>query len=119
MKWNFWKKTDQQKAGPGPVTLSSPVVIPEPVAKYMVVDMKKEAEWVWRLKAVERPHATRKKIYDVRVFDPNDVSAKKVHIKDFNSLNAHPELIVFEGCYSRKTRVVEPAPTWIQMPKAA
>ena len=119
MKWNFWKKTDQQKAKPVAVTLSSPVVIPEPVAKYMVVNLKKEGEWVWWLKAVERPNATRKKIYDVRVFDPNEVSAKKAHIRDFNSLDAHPELIVFEGSYSRKTRVVEPAPAWIPMPKAA
>ena len=119
MKWNFWHKSDDQKQPAKTETLPSPVVIPEPVAKYMVVTLKMAGEQVWWLKAVERPHAGRKKFYDVRVFDPNEVSTKKVHVKDFNSLNAFPDLILFEGCYNRKTREVEPAPGRGPISKAA
>lgn len=34
-----------------------------------------------------------------RVFDPTSCQAKGIYVKDFDSLNEHPELILYEGHY--------------------
>lgn len=35
----------------------------------------------------------------VRVFDPTSCQAKGIYVKDFNGLNDHPELILYEGYF--------------------
>lgn len=108
MNWKIWRKSateDGQKTG-GATT------IPEPVARYMVVDLQEEAEWVWHLKAVLNPRPDNKHVYDFRVFEAGKAMAVNLHVKDYASLDEYPEIIILQGSYHRKSGDVwaEPAP---------
>jgi hypothetical protein len=59
--------------------------------------------WVQYL-AVSRPHQDNQELVDVRIFDKWCASQKKVEVKDFFSLDGHPELILIEGWYDQKNR---------------
>jgi hypothetical protein len=59
--------------------------------------------WVEYL-AVSRPHQENQAVIDVRVFDKWCAVQKKVEVKDFSSLDGHPELIVMEGWYDEKAK---------------
>ena len=104
MSWSFWKKksatvelseTKEEK-------LSKPKDIQEPVARYLVVDLGKNPDWVWKLKSVVRRQEEKYR-YDVRVFDEAKAAANGVRVRDFTSLDEHPELILYEGWYDKKS----------------
>jgi hypothetical protein len=46
---------------------------------------------------VERPRVGINNICDVRVFDELLTTVNKVHVKNFNSLDDYPDMILFEG----------------------
>ena len=104
MSWNFWKKRKaiQEPAAAKEDKLPKPKDIPEPVGRYLVVDLRKDPDWVWNLKSVVR-RQQQKYRYDVRVFDEVQAAAKRVRIRDYTSLDEHPELILFEGWYDKKS----------------
>ena len=108
MNWKFWKKEQvtEKRSQEGVVKLQGPKEIPEPVGRDLVVNLHKDPDWVWSLKSVLRRRQEGKDIYDVRVFDASEVNSKKVVVKNFTSLDGHPELILFEGWYNKKTREV-------------
>jgi hypothetical protein len=58
--------------------------------------------WVQYL-AVSRPHTEDEKLVDVRIFDGWTAAQKKVEVRDFSSLDGHPELILMEGWYDQKS----------------
>jgi hypothetical protein len=93
----FGKKNDT-----GAVHLAKPVEMPEAVGRYLVVQMKKDPDWVWNLRAVIRPKPDNghSPILDVRVFDPAKVGG--VVVKDWTTLDAHPELVLYEGSFDKK-----------------
>jgi hypothetical protein len=119
MDWKFLRKSDKQHSHPKAVILTAPGYLPEPVAKYLVVTLKQEAEWIWSLKAVERSRPEDKKVFDVRVFDNAQVKGSQVDIRDYNSFDAHPELVAFEGWYNKKTREAHLTAGLGPIPKAA
>ena len=119
MGWKFWHNSDKQSSQPKAVILPAPGYLPEPVAKHLVVTMRQEAEWIWSLRAVERPRPQEKKINDVRVFDNARAKMRQLDVKDYNSLDAYPELIAFEGWYNKKTREAQLTAGPGQIPKAA
>ena len=82
--------------------LGRPKDIPSAIGRDLVVDFGKEPNWVWRLKAVEKPREGMEHCYDIRVFDENDAAAKKVRVRDYTSLDDHPELILVDGWYNKK-----------------
>lgn len=112
MNWKFWQKQSEETgpAGAAPVKLSGPKAMPDPVGRYLVVHLKKDPDWVWKLECVVRPRAEGKNVNDIRVFDANQVYAKNVHVKNYLSLDGHPDLILYEGWYDKKTMKVEIAP---------
>jgi hypothetical protein len=59
--------------------------------------------WVHYL-AVSRPHSDNQEVVDVRIFDEWCAAQKKVDVKDFSSLDGHPELIFMEGWYEQKSK---------------
>ena len=69
--------------------------------------MKKDPNWVWKLKAVVRP-AEKKKVFYCRVFDEGRTEAAGVRVKDWTSLDEHPELILWEGYFDKGTREAHP-----------
>lgn len=101
MNWKFWQKITHESGDDG--KLSGPTTIPEPVARYMVVDLKKNAEWVWYLKAVVRPRLETKHEFDFRVYEGGKVTAENIRVWDYTSLDNYQSLIVLQGTFNRKT----------------
>jgi len=119
MNWKFWQKSAMQWPNRTSGTQAGPTTIPEPVARYMVVELEEEAEWVWYLKAVERSCPGIRYDYDVRVFQTQKVLAENVQVRNYGSLDKYPELIVLQGTYNKKTGEVRPDPSWEARLKAA
>ena len=99
MSWKFWKKDSNKKNE----KLAGPRDIPAVVGRHLVIHMHKDPDWVWHLKSVVRLRNKKKRQYDVRVFDEAQAYARGVNVENYNSLNEHPELIIFEGWYDRKS----------------
>ncbi len=95
----FWRRKETKE---GEIKLPGPRSLPEPVGRFMVVDLGKSPDWVWNLKSVSRP-AGEKKAFYCRVFDQNLTAQAGVEVKNWSSLDEHPELIIWEGHFSKKT----------------
>ena len=109
MRWNFWKKTNSQGGGSGTVTpkLAKPKDLPEAVGRKMVVNMKMDPDVVWSLKFVSRPMGDRRGTSEFRIFDPEMSHLIGLDVKNWTSLNDHPDLIIFSGHYDKSTKHVE------------
>lgn len=97
----FWKRGETKEEE----KLSRPKNISELVGRYMVVEMNQNPDWVWKLKCVVRP-AGKKKVFWCRVFDDAQTAKAGVQVKDWTSLDAHSELIVWEGYFDEETKEV-------------
>jgi hypothetical protein len=71
----------------------------------MVVEEKKNPDWVWNLKGVVRP-AGKKKVFYCRVFDEAQAAQAGVKVKDWTSLDDYPDLILWEGYFDKETNTV-------------
>jgi hypothetical protein len=71
----------------------------------MVVEEKKDPSWVWKLKGVVRP-AGKKKAFYCRVFDETQTAKAGVEVKDWTSLDEHPDFILWEGYFDKETNTV-------------
>ena len=98
MFWKLWKKTHTTGGPPKAKEekLPRPKDIPEPVGRYLVVNLQKNPDWVWNLKGAVRQRQEGQYAFDVRVFDEKEASEKRVNVKNYTSLDEHPELILFE-----------------------
>jgi len=121
MNLKFWQKKSEGgvSSNPGEVKLPGPKSMPEVVGRYLVVRLGKEPDWVWNLKSVSRPHPEEKNVFDVRIFDESQAGSKSVTVKNYHSLEEHPELILFEGWYDKKTMKAEVKAKEIPLPRAA
>ena len=45
--------------------------------------------------------------FDVRVFDDIEATTKNITVTDYDSFDAHPELILYEGWYDLESRTVQ------------
>ena len=97
----FLKHKEKEEKLPGPKE------IPELVARYMVVQMKHDPDWVWKLKGVVHP-AGKKKVFYCRVFDEAQVVQAGVKVKDWTSLDEYPDLILWEGYFDKETNTARP-----------
>jgi hypothetical protein len=102
MNWKFWEKKEQKEGGTNNENLPKPKSIPEVVGRHLVVEMKKDPDYVWKLMAVRRPRLENKNVFDVRVYSPTEAGVKGVKIKNYDTLNSMPELILFEGWYDKR-----------------
>ncbi len=84
--------------------LSGPKDIPELVGRNLVVDEKQNPDWVWTMKGVVRP-TDNKHVFYCRVFDPTKASSAGVKVNDWNSLNGHSELILWEGYFDKEKNI--------------
>ena len=98
----FWKRKETKE---GEEKLPGPKGIPGPVGSYMVVQMKKDPDWVWQLKGVVRS-AGEKKTFYCRVFDEAQVAKAGVKVKDWTSLDDRPDLVLWEGYFEPKKNTV-------------
>jgi hypothetical protein len=94
-----------KKGGSG---LTGPKDIPDQVGQQLVVNYKEDPEWVWRLKSVMKPgEMARKDTFHIRVFAEHMAVAAKVHVKDFTTLDAYPNLILYEGVFDKKAKTAK------------
>lgn len=109
MNWKFWeKKGEGSDAQGGQVKkLPRPKELPSELGRFLVVNLKEDPDWVWSLRCVVRQREGKKTEFDVRVFDMNSVAAKGLTVKSYDSLEGHPEAILFEGWYDKNTHQTE------------
>ena len=105
MSWKFWEKKAEAEGAAGVKVekLPGPKEIPYPVGKHLVVAMGQDPDWVWQLRGVVRHRPEGKDAFDVRIFSDSDAALQKVSVKNFNSLDGHADLILFEGWFDKKT----------------
>lgn len=105
----FWKKKPaaEELSKPKVEKLPGPKGIPELVGRHLVVELKQNPDWVWNLKGVVRPRSDGKDRFDFRVFDEAQVGARKVAVKNYTSLDEHPDLILYQGWFDKKTMKVQ------------
>ena len=102
----FWdKKSAKEEAKEG--KLSGPRAIPELVQKHLVAEWKMDPVLVKLLKAVVLKSATQETGLNIRVFDDSEALAKKVQVKDYTSLDEHPDLIIYDGWFDEGSKQVK------------
>ena len=102
----FWgKKSAKEEEKKG--KLSAPREIPGPVQNYLVAERKMDPDLVKLLKAVIRKSETGEALLDIRVFDNSEAMAKKVQVKDYASLDEHPDLMLYEGWFDERSKQVK------------
>lgn len=100
----FWTR---EKTKEGELKLPGPKGLPQPVGTHLVVEGKKDPDWVWSLKGVIRP-TEKKKAFYCRVFSEAQAAQAGVKVKDWNSLDDHSALIIWEGYVDTETNTVRP-----------
>ena len=103
MNWKFWTKNKKQENGVHMEHLPKPKPVPEVVGRHLVVEMKKDPDFVWQLMATSRARPDNKNAFDIRVYSPKEAAAKGVKVKNYDTLDATPELVLFEGWYDKQT----------------
>ena len=89
--------------------LSGPGDIPELVKKHLIDDKKLPESYSRFLKSVVRKMSAegKEKAYSIRIFDPGDANAKRIDVKNYLSLDEHPDMILYEGWYNDSEKKVE------------
>jgi len=105
----FWKKKPAtgEPSKPKVEKLPGPKNLPQAVGSHLVVALKQNPDWVWRLKSVVRPRSDGKDRFDFRVFDEAQVAGKKVIVRNYTSLDEHPDLILYQGWFDKKSMKVQ------------
>ena len=118
MSWKFWQKEKHSEnvSGTREIKLAKPKELPDRVGIHLVTKLKENPDWVWNLKCAMRPKADARHAFEVRIFDPADAVQRAVVIKNFNSLDDHPDMILFFGWFSKETGIVKIEKS---LPKAA
>lgn len=100
MNWMFWKKDGQIKKLPGPKE------IPQPIGSYLVTKEGMSSDVVWKLMAVVSPRLNEKYVVDVRVYDSSKTKQGGFKVENYHSFDDHPDLVIFDGWYSKDTKSV-------------
>ena len=100
-----WFKKSNGATG-GQAKLPGPRDLPDDIGRTLVVDHKQDPNWVWSLKAVVKP-GEENSVFLVRVFDERAASSQGVRVKDYHSFNEHPDLILFEGWFNKKSHAAQ------------
>jgi hypothetical protein len=99
----FWKRKSMEDQ-------KGPINVPGFVGGKVVEIMQKRQDlsdhWV-KYKGLVRPRAGADGSFDIRIFDQWDTDQKGIKVTDYDYLDAHPELVQFEGWFNPKTKKVE------------
>lgn len=106
MGWKLWSKKESQAVEKLPKP-SKPKDLPSPVGRALVVEMHQNPDWVWHLRCVMQPHGTDENAFNLRVFDPAQALKKSVEIKNFSTLDSHPDLVLYSGVFKKKENLFQ------------
>jgi hypothetical protein len=103
MQWKFWRPRQSEEGivDSAGGKLSGPKDLPQQVGGYLVIHEKLDPDWVWSLKCVVRRYPNRRTQFDFRVFDPAKAKQAGIKVANFRSLDAQPDLILYQGNYSK------------------
>jgi len=99
----LWNK----KSEVNEVKLPGPKELPSPVGKYLVTNLKIDETWISFLRSVIKNRTNGSKVVDIRIYDPSDAMARKISMRDYTSLDGHPEAVLYEGSFDEATHKVE------------
>ena len=102
----FWEKRPTGESR-GAEKLPGPKEIPELVGRHLVVELKQNPDWVWRLKGVVRRRPDNKDVFDFRVFDDTKAAEKKLKVRDYHHIAGYPELILYAGWFDKRSMQVQ------------
>ena len=102
----FWKKKPADEEGKKE-KLSGPREIPGPVQNYLVAEIKMDPDLVKLLRALVRMGETGEAPFNIRIFDNSEAQARQIEVKDYTSLDEHPELTIYEGWFDERSRQVK------------
>ena len=104
MKIKFWQR---ETAGGQSPRMTKPRELPDGVGRHLVVDLKKNPDWVWQLMAVYRDRPDGGGVRDLLIFDPKHAHREGIQVTDYAVLSQHPELILFAGWYDKTRQAFE------------
>ena len=104
MVWKLWGKKTASAVNES--KLPKPRDLPSEIGRKLVVEKNYDPDWVWNLKYVQRKQDHSKSMNNFRIYSPIDASSNGIAINDFNSLDHHPDLILFDGWFDNSTRQV-------------
>lgn len=109
MDWKFWRKNqiDTPQVVGKTKKRGKPRDLPQSVGRHLVVAKGLDPDWVWALKCVEKPRENEKNIVDVRIFSQESAAQHNVKVIDYESLEAHMNMVLFVGWYARDKQQVE------------
>lgn len=94
------KKNDKAVATKAkPEKLPGPKLIPEPVQKHLTSIYKLEPELAQIFKIVMHRKNEGERAFDIRIFDESACLAKQIQVKDYTTLDAYPDLVLYEGTF--------------------
>ena len=102
----FWGK-ESVKEEAKKEKLPGPQAIPGLVQKHLVAERQMDPVFVRLLKAVVLKSATQETGLNIRVFDDTEALGKKVEVKDYTSLDEHPDLIIYDGWFDEGSKQVK------------
>jgi hypothetical protein len=106
MNWKFWKKNGGGDAAK-PIKRSKPKELPQAVGRKLIVDLQIDPDEAWSLRYVGRPSEGKTGIQDFRLYDPAKAARAGLLVKDWHSLDDHPDSILYEGQYDKSGTVVD------------
>ncbi len=104
--FGFGKKDKPAAGGAVEMDLPKPKEIQQPLGQHLVVNQQQNPDWVWRLKSVTRAPKGANQV-DFRIFDPESALSRKLKVENYNSLDAHPDLVLFQGVWDKRTQQVQ------------
>lgn len=94
----FGKKSTKEEK------LPAPKEIPTLVQNHLVTKMKMQADLARLLKAAIRRNG--ESAFNIRIFDDSEAAAKRIEVKDYTSLDEHPDLTLYEGVFDEGAKQV-------------
>ena len=86
--------------------MPKPKDLPDRIGIHLVTQLRSDPDWVWTLQGAVRP-TKQKHYFEIRIFDPEEAFLSDVIVRDFDSLEDFPELILFEGYFNKNTGWVD------------
>ena len=95
----FWKKENGANSTPKVERKFRPKELPQAIGLHLIVRLKQDPDWVWTLRFAIQTRADDRHVVNFRIYDPLEVRNEDVKVVRYESLDEHPELILYEGWF--------------------
>jgi hypothetical protein len=87
--------------------LPGPRPVPGLLEKHIADAYKIDVNIVRLFKIVVRKRPNVARVFDCRIFDPEEAEASEIKVKDYTSLDGHASIILYEGWFDEDSKHVE------------